>query len=110
MSAPFPALGLIVLFPALGALFNVFFGRRFGRTAVNLVGPGAMIAAFVAASAACARLMAMAPGSALEANLWPWIYAGSFHVDFALRLDALSAVMVLVVSGVGSLIFVYSTG
>ncbi len=110
MATPFPALGLILLFPALGLIFNVFFARRFGRPAVNLVGPGVMFASFVVAVAAVIKLMGMPPGSALEADLWPWIYAGSFHVDFALRLDALSAVMVLVVSGVGSLIFVYSTG
>ena len=110
MSAPFPALGLILLFPALGFVFNVFFARRFGRSAVNLVGPGVMFAALIVALAACARLLAMPAGSSLEAPLWAWIYSGSFQVDFALRLDALSAVMVLVVSGVGSLIFVYSTG
>ncbi len=110
MAAPFPALGLILLFPALGFVFNVALGQRYGRASVNLAGPGAVVAAFVVALAASVRLMRMAPGSALEANLWPWIQAGSFHVDFALRLDALSVVMVLVVSGVGSLIHIYSVG
>jgi NADH-quinone oxidoreductase subunit L len=109
MSQPFP-LGLILLFPALGLIFNVFFGARLGRAAVNLVGPGVMFASFVVALIASLKLMGMAPGSSLEAELWPWISAGPFHVDFGLRLDALSVVMVLVVSGVGSLIFVYSTG
>jgi NADH-quinone oxidoreductase subunit L len=52
----------------------------------------------------------MPSGSALAVTLWPWIDAGSFHVDFALRMDALSAVMTLVVSGVGALIHLYSVG
>ena len=39
MTVSFPALGLILLFPALGFLFNVFLGNRWGRGAVNFVGP-----------------------------------------------------------------------
>src|SRR5262249_23238809 len=42
--------------------------------------------------------------------LWPWITSGSLQVNFALRLDALSATMILVVTGVGFLIHVYSAG
>ena len=52
----------------------------------------------------------MPPGAALVGALWPWIEAGRFHVDIALRFDALAAVMTLVVSGVGALIHVYSVG
>ncbi len=46
----------------------------------------------------------------LQCQLWPWIVAGSFHVELGLRLDALSAVMTLVVTGVGALIHLYSVG
>ena len=49
MTAQFPALALILLFPALGFLFNVFFGHRAGRGAVNLVGPGVIFLAFAIA-------------------------------------------------------------
>ena len=48
--------------------------------------------------------------SALATTLWTWIEAGSFRVDIALHFDALTAVMVLVVSGVGTLIHIYSGG
>ncbi|HTW87280.1 MAG TPA: NADH-quinone oxidoreductase subunit L [Candidatus Binataceae bacterium] len=110
MTVSFPALGLILLIPALGMLFNLFFGRHFGRAAVNFVGPAAIFATFAIGCWAFVTLLTMPPGSALAVTLWPWIEAGSFHVNFALRMDALSAVMTLIVSGVGALIHLYSAG
>src|SRR5712692_3154316 len=110
MTVEFPALALILLFPALGVVFNLFLGRRLGRTAVNFAGPAVIFAAFAVAVWAFFRLLEMPAGSALSVSLWPWIQAGAFHVDVALRLDPLSAVMVLVVSGVGAFIHLYSVG
>ncbi len=52
----------------------------------------------------------MPRGDALTFTLWPWIEAGRFHVEFALRVDALSAVMMLIVTGVGAFIHLYSVG
>jgi NADH-quinone oxidoreductase subunit L len=110
MTQDFPALGAILLFPALGVLFNLFVGARAGRSAVNLVAPAVVFIAFAIGLWAFATLAALPAGSSLTAQLWPWIVAGSFHIEFALRFDALTAVMVLVVSGVGALIHVYSAG
>ncbi|HZY59642.1 MAG TPA: hypothetical protein VFE56_07770, partial [Candidatus Binataceae bacterium] len=103
-------LGLILLFPALGMVFNLFVGRRAGRSAVNAGGTLAIAAAFVVGVIAFARLLALPRGSSLATTLWPWIEAGSFRVDVALRFDSLTAVMVMVVSGVGTLIHIYSGG
>jgi NADH-quinone oxidoreductase subunit L len=97
----------IVLFPLLGVLFNIFLGPRLGRKAVNYVAPGTVLLSFLFSFAAFLHLPA---GGALVDVMWPWITAGSFHVDFALRVDPLSATMILVVTGVGFLIHVYSTG
>jgi NADH-quinone oxidoreductase subunit L len=110
MTAQFPPLALILLFPALGFVFNVFFGQRAGRDAVNLAGPGVIFLAFAIALWGFARLLAMPSGAALEVTLWPWIVAGQFHTAIALRFDALSAVMTLIVSGVGAVIHLYSVG
>ncbi len=110
MTVEFPALGLILALPALGVLFNLFIGPRYGRRAVNLVGPGVMFAAFAVALWAFFELKSNAAGSALSITLWRWIAAGNFQADIGLRLDALSAVMVLVVTGVGALIHLYSVG
>jgi NADH-quinone oxidoreductase subunit L len=110
MTVEFPALALILLFPALGVVFNLFFGAWYGRRAVNVVGPGVMFAALGVATWAFLRLLAMPAGGALAAHLWGWIEAGRFHAEFGLRLDALSGVMVMIVTGVGALIHLYSVG
>ena len=110
MTVEFPALTLIVLFPALGVLFNLFLGPRLGRNAVNFVAPGVMFAAFAVSLWAFAKLLAMPPGAALSIHLWEWITAGNFNTSIGFRVDALSAVMILIVTGVGALIHVYSTG
>src|SRR5579862_5899518 len=110
MTVEFPALALILLFPALGVVFNLFFGAKWGRTSVNIVGPGVMFLAFGVATWAFVRLLAMPAGSALAMPLWGWIEGGPFHADLALRVDALSGVMVMIVTGVGALIHLYSVG
>jgi NADH-quinone oxidoreductase subunit L len=110
MTVEFPALALILLFPAFGVVFNLFLGPRYGRGAVNVVGPGVMLAAFGVATWAFLTLLAMPPGGALAVHLWGWIEAGKFHTEFGLRLDALSGVMVMIVTGVGALIHLYSVG
>ena len=103
-------LWLIPAFPALGVLFNAFIGNRTGKRPVSLVAPGVVGAAFITGCYAFAQVLSLPPGGALVQRLWPWIWAGTLHVDVAFRIDALSAVMVLIVSGVGFLIHVYSVG
>jgi NADH-quinone oxidoreductase subunit L len=110
MTVEFPALALILLFPALGVLFNLFLGANWGRRAVNVVGPGVMFASFGVATWAFLTLLKMPPGGALTMHLWGWIEAGHFHADLGLRVDALSGVMVMIVTGVGALIHLYSVG
>ncbi len=90
MTVQFPALALILLFPLIGVVFNMFFGSRSGRGAVNVVGPGVMFAAFAVATWAFVTLLKLPPGGALAAPLWGWIEGGPFHVEFGLRVDALS--------------------
>jgi len=110
VNLPSSALALILLFPALGVLFNLFFGARLGRRAVSIVGPGVMFLAFAAATWAFVRLFMLPPGDALTFTLWPWIEAGRFHVELALRADTLSGVMIMIVTGVGAFIHLYSVG
>ena len=110
MTQAFPALGLILLFPALGVVFNLFWGHRMGRSAVNFVAPAVIFIPFAIALWAFFTLLQLPPGSALTCGLWRWIEAGPFHVELGLRIDALSAVMTLIVTGVAGFIHVYSTG
>jgi len=99
----------IVALPALGVLFHVFVGRR-ATAAVKVVGPGLVLGAFALAVECALVLRGLGPDAVLRDQVYTWIAAGGFAADVAFRLDALSAVMILVVTGVGFLIHVYSVG
>ena len=97
----------IPLLPLIGVVFNIFLGPLLGRRAVNIVSPGVVLVAFLVSLNAS---WSLPEGGMLVDNVWTWINSGTLHVDFALQVDQLSAVMILVVTGVGFLIHVYSTG
>ncbi len=99
----------IVALPALGVLFHAFLGRRM-PAAVKLVGPGLVLGAFGLALYCALTVRGLGPEAALRDHVYTWIAAGGFVADVAFRLDALAAVMVLVVTGVGFLIHAYSVG
>ena len=102
-------LWLIPLLPLVGAIVNVAVGYKLGRRFVNVVAPAMVGLSFVAAAGAVWGLAQLAPNARLvEQTLYRWAAVGDLRVDIALRLDALSAVMILVVTGVGFLIHVYS--
>jgi NADH-quinone oxidoreductase subunit L len=102
---------LIPFPPALGALFLILCGRVLSRKAVSTVAVSSVAVSFLLALASFAGLAAAPPASGyLLKSLFRWIGAGGFSADFSFRFDALSAVMVLVVTGVGLLIHIYSTG
>ena len=100
----------ILILPLLGVLFHTFLGYRLGRRAVSIVGPGVIGAAFAVTLYAVSVLLGRGEGGALVDRMFPWIAAGNLDVYATLRLDALSAVMTLIVTGVGFLIHVYSAG
>jgi NADH-quinone oxidoreductase subunit L len=101
-------LWLIPILPLMGAAINGFLGKKSSRTAVTTVGlvfPGAAFAwALVAA------LRSLSINLPHQEYIAHWIRSGSFNADFALYLDQLSLVMLLVVTGVGFLIHIYSVG
>jgi NADH-quinone oxidoreductase subunit L len=101
---------LIPLLPLVGFLLNAGFGRRLTKAAAGVVACGAMMLSFAVSVAAVARLLTLAPESrAMVQRAFTWISSGDFSVGLTLRLDPLSAVMILVVTGIGLLIHVYST-
>src|ERR1700688_5157859 len=101
-------LWLIPILPLAGAAINGFFGKKSSRTAVTTVGlvfPGA---AFARALVVALRFSSLdLPYQEYVAH---WIRSGNFSADFALYLDQLSLVMLLVVIGVGFLIHIYAVG
>ncbi len=102
---------LVPLLPLLGFLVNGIGGHRLPQRVAGAIGVAAALGSFAAALGAVRLLIALPPeGRVIEATLGDWITAGSLATALSFRLDALSAVMVLVVTGVGFLIHVYSLG
>jgi NADH-quinone oxidoreductase subunit L len=105
---PMLNLWLIPVLPLAGAAINGFLGKRSSRTAVSTIALFFSGAAFAMALWVAMRFSSLTlPYHEYFAH---WIRSGSFSVDFAFYLDQLSLVMLLVVTGVGFLIHVYSVG
>jgi NADH-quinone oxidoreductase subunit L len=101
-------LWLIPVLPLAGAAINGFLGKKSSRTAVSVIGLVFSGAAFAWALSVALRVsMDSLP---YQEYLAHWIRSGSFSADFALYLDQLSLIMLLVVTGVGFLIHIYSVG
>jgi NADH-quinone oxidoreductase subunit L len=110
-----PLLAWIPALPLLGAFINLTLGRRFGKGAVNVVAIGS-----VAGACGIAFYMVFWPlwhqfkaGEAeqgINQVVWHWLEVGHFKADLAFHLDTLSAVMILIVTFIGTLIHIYSTG
>ena len=103
-------LALIPLLPFGGFLVNAFLGKRLPKSVSGGLATGVMAISFVIAVMQVLALAGMPPENRqINQTLFTWITAGDFSLDLALRLDALSAVMILVITGIGSLIHLYST-
>jgi len=104
---------LIPLFPAASTFILVIFGRWLPKKYVSFQAPLAVLLSFIFGLGAFLKISR--PGlehevASLSQTLFSWIHSGSFQIDFTLRFDPLTAVMVLVVTGVGFIIHVYSIG
>ena len=103
-------LALIPLLPFAGFLVNAGVGRRLPKAVTGGLASAVMVISFLLAVLQVWSLAALPPESRqINQTLFTWITAGDFSLDLALRLDALSAVMILVITGIGSLIHIYST-
>ena len=101
---------LIPVVPGASALVLLLAGRRLPRRWAAVQAPGAVLVSFLLSVVGFARLAGGGQDTpALTSTLGTWIAAGAFRVPATLILDPLSAVMALVVTGVGFLIHVYST-
>jgi NADH-quinone oxidoreductase subunit L len=103
-----PYLWLIPTLPLAGAAINGFLGRRSSKRAVTTIALAFSGLAFALALWIAAGFASSAAPYGFE--LAHWIRSGSFSVDFAFYLDQLSLVMLLIVTGVGFLIHIYSVG
>ncbi|MGC2207616.1 MAG: NADH-quinone oxidoreductase subunit L [Candidatus Dormiibacterota bacterium] len=112
------ALGL----PTAGFLVNAVTAGKLPRKVVTFLGPGVVLGAFAATLILLAELLAQpAAGRGITVFLWHWLNlsvgssAGAvaktgFNANFSIRIDPLSVLMMLVITGIGGLIHVYSVG
>src|SRR5262249_4888584 len=102
-------LTLIPLLPFLGYLVNAALGRRLSKSVSGGIACLSIIASF-AVSAMAVMSLPSTTHPAIAQDVFMWLPSGDLQIPFRLYLDHLSAVMILVVSGIGSLIHIYSTG
>ncbi|MEP6589681.1 MAG: NADH-quinone oxidoreductase subunit L [Gemmatimonadota bacterium] len=103
---------LAVLFPLIGALVNGTLAARGARakSVVSLVGVGSLLASFAVAVAVFLELR-QGTAESVRVLLWQWMpVTERLHIDLALQVDHLSVLMMLVITGVGSLIHLFSVG
>jgi NADH-quinone oxidoreductase subunit L len=101
-------LWLIPMLPFLGFLVNGLFGRKLSKTLINAIAVGSVVLSFL-----WVLRVVMALQGAEEAhveNYFTWIQSGAFKVATEFSVDRLTEVMLLIVTGIGSLIHIYATG
>src|SRR5712671_4016786 len=99
------------MLPLAGAIVNGVLAGKLPRRVVSAIGTGTVGIAFLIAAACFLEILRLPAGERVFVQqLYSWIDSGDLHVPVRFALDPLSAVMMLVVTGVGFLIHVYSTG
>ena len=125
--------GMIILLPLLGFVLNGLLAIRHGmasavavragaeldldeggrpatHTLPSLIGPGVMLLAFILTLVNFIRMLGAHLEEPVVISYWTWMSTGTFAVDAAIQLDQLSMIMMMVVTGVGFLIHVFSVG
>ena len=100
---------LVPAFPLLGFLLNGFLGKRFGTRFVTFIGPLAIALSFAQSLVLFFQMLEI-EGNVLNEHLYTWISSGSFKAGINFQVDQLSGLYLLVITGVGFLIHVYSVG
>ncbi len=102
---------LILLFPLIGTAINGLIGKRLRKETVGYVACGAMGLSFLVSLLVFCGIVLLPPDERIfEKQLFSWIESGSFKSAAGLQVDPLSTLMILVVTGVGFLIHIYSIG
>jgi NADH-quinone oxidoreductase subunit L len=103
---------LAVAFPLLGFLVNgsMALRRTTPKSAVSIVGVGVLVASFIVSAGVFLELWQHPPKAPIIVDLWRWLPVGTLQIDMAFQVDQLSTVMLLIVTGVGSLIHLFSVG
>ena len=103
---------LIPLFPLIGFLINGLLGKKIkNETVIGGIGALAVFSSFVVAVMTFIKLIGLpAAERSVNVKIFTWMTAGTFNADIAFLIDPLSCLMLLVVTGIGTLIHIYSIG
>lgn len=100
---------LLFVLPALGAIINLLIGHRLNRMTIGAIAVGAVGISFLVAVGLFFNLMILpAEERVVTVHLWDFLTVGTFEVPAAMLIDPLSVTMTLIITGVGSLIHIYS--
>jgi NADH-quinone oxidoreductase subunit L len=102
-------IALVPLLPLLGFLINGFFGKKLSKTLSSAIACLAVVASF-----AVSFLIFLELKSSVEKShvitLYQWFSAGALKIDFSFLVDPLSVIFLMIITGIGSLIHLYSAG
>src|SRR5579871_5837795 len=105
-------LWIIPFLPLLGFVLNGLFGRRLPKAAINAIAIGSVVLSFVVAFTRLNSLGAFDGGldKPYVEHYFTWIQSGSLSIGADFAVDRLTAIMLMIVTGIGSLIHIYATG
>src|SRR5689334_4594055 len=101
-------LWLIPFFPLVGFLLNGLFGKRLSKAVINVIAVGSIAVSFGYVLLVLSRVYPL--HTAYSEHYFTWIQSGFLQIGFDLFVDRLTAVMLLIVTGVGLLIHIYAIG
>lgn len=97
-----------LLLPLIGFLGYLWYGRWLSEKQAGTLASSWIVVSFILSVVLFFEVSST--GTAVQIHLFDWINTGKFHVPFALQVDQLSVIMMLLITGVGSLIHIYSIG
>ena len=99
---------LIPLLPLLAVLINGVFGRKYLKEAAHYFAVGSVAISFILSISLLIQMMSGAPP--IDVTVYSWVFGGGIDIPIGFLIDPLSSVMLMVVTGVGLLIHIYSIG
>jgi NADH-quinone oxidoreductase subunit L len=102
-------IGLVPLFPLIGFLINGFFGKKIGKSVSGIIASVSILASFILSVLIFVELNGSSEKSHIV-NLFSWINSGNLKIPFEFLVDPLSSLFLLIITGIGFLIHIYSIG
>ena len=97
----------ILIIPLIGFAINGIFGKKIGAKLAGIIGTAAILLSFIIAIFLFRRVQEV---GGFEVNIYSWMSINTIQINFSLWIDELSSWMMLIITGIGSLIHLYSIG